>query len=89
MRGYDLHASCVPSTKRFNDKRLEDDPQRAAVIGVLVCFFRLSHVDDGGGSDSGPIDNSVLSWRDNADIKGYHRPSVLPSKETYRIQREQ
>ena len=73
MHGHELqkfYGFCVPTTKRFNDKRLEDNFRRAAVVGVLARYFRLTHDDGGGGGNRGPIDESVLSWRDNAGIEG-------------------
>ena len=74
LQSFDSHG--VPPTKCFYHERFED-AGCAAIGGVLPVLLRLAHVDSGGGDVGSPVDDGVLSGRDDADIES-DAPTVDP-----------
>ena len=59
----------APATECLHDEGLEEKPGSSAVGGVLPHLFVFAHLDGGSSVGGSAVDDRILSWRDNANIK--------------------
>ena len=60
----------APSTKRFDDEGKEEESRISAVLGMATHLFVLPHFDGRGRVNGRPVDDGVLGWGNDANIKG-------------------
>ena len=70
----ELDGVFVPATKGLDDERLKGDALGRAVFKVGAVFGGLPHLDSSSGRIGSVVEDGVLGWRDNADVKSHSLP---------------